>query len=387
MRNSRLLNTMRLASLGFWIVAVMVLTAFYAADGMARMRSADAMAEAASRFLDSLSAAQRARASIGFDDERRTIWHFIPQKYEPPRSDRVRLNKGVAFKEFTPAQRTLALELLRSGVSAAGYDQATAIMNLETVLREIEERAKAQGQSFADAVRDPENYYYAVYGTPAGGGTWGWSVEGHHVSINLTAVGGRVVSNTPLFFGSDPAEVRMGDRKGLRLLAAEEDRARALLEALDPKQRAMAIVSADAPEDLLTYNLRRADPLYPPQPGVHGMGIAAAQLTQPQKDLLNAIIDEYLSNMREDVRAERSKQVRSADFDRVRFAWAGGARRGEKHYYRVQGDTFLIEYDNTQDNGNHIHSVWRDFDGDFGEDVLREHYAAYPHATGARAEQ
>ncbi|HKC88092.1 MAG TPA: DUF3500 domain-containing protein, partial [Blastocatellia bacterium] len=222
--------------------------------------------------------------------------------------------------------------------------------------------------------RDPELYYFSIFGTPSAKSPWGWRVEGHHISLNFTVVKGETVSNTPLFFGANPAEVREGARKGLRALAAEEDKGRELIQALDEKQRAVAVFDKTAPGDIITMNNRKADPLKPE-------GVAAGQLNKQQKALLEKLLDEYLSRMPQDIADERSKKIRDAGFDKIYFAWAGGMNKGDPHYYRIQGPTFLVEYDDTQNNANHIHSVWRDFNGDFGDDLLREHYQTTPHGA------
>jgi TonB family protein len=320
------------------------------------MRSAAAMAEAANKFLASLTPEQKAKASLDFADENRRDWTIVPR-------DR----KGVPLKDLDENQRRLAMDFMKTGLGASGYQKATTIMSLEPVLAQLE----GPNRRFP---RDPELYYFSIFGTPSPKTPWGWRVEGHHISIHFTIVKGEMLSNTPLAFGSNPAEVREGERKGLRALAGEEDRGRDLILALDEKQRAVAIFDQKAPSDILTLAKIKADPLKPE-------GIPAGQMNKQQKALLEKLIDEYLARMPQDVAAERSKKMRNAGFDKIHFAWAGGVNKGDPHYYRVQSPTFLIEYDNTQNNANHIHSVWRDFNGDFGEDLLREHYQTTPHGT------
>jgi TonB family protein len=259
------------------------------------------------------------------------------------------------------------MEFMKTGLGTSGYQKATTIMSLESVLAQLE----GPNRRFP---RDPELYFFSIFGTPSPKAPWGWRVEGHHISIHFTIVKGEMLSNTPLAFGSNPAEVREGERKGLRALAGEEDRGRDLILALDEKQRAVAIFDQKAPSDILTLAKIKADPLKPE-------GIPAGQMNKQQKALLEKLIDEYLARMPQDVAAERSKKMRAAGLDKIHFAWAGGVNKGDPHYYRVQSPTFLIEYDNTQNNANHVHSVWRDFNGDFGEDLLREHYRTTPHGA------
>jgi len=211
-----------------------------------------------------------------------------------------------------------------------------------------------------------------VFGTPSVRDTWGWRVEGHHVSLNFTIVNGTLVSGAPAFFGSNPAEVRSGPKKGLRILGIEEDAARALLDALDASQRAKAIITATAPGDMLTMANVNITPLTPP-------GIMMDALNASQRDLLMKLIDVYTGLMADDIAADRLAKIKKAGVEKIGFAWAGETERGRKHYYRIQGPTFLVEYDNTQNDGNHIHSVWRDFDGDFGRDLLRDHLKSVAH--------
>jgi Protein of unknown function (DUF3500) len=330
-------------------------------------RSATAMSTAAARFLDSLTPEQRHQASFGFAADERLRWHFIPTEMFP--------RKGLPVRDMTPAQRTLARDLLRASLSQRGYMTATQIMDLENVLGAIEAVQRRQGTS-AEAARamerDPEKYFFSVFGTPSPKDTWGWRVEGHHVSLHFNVINGTLVAAAPTFFGSNPAEVRDGPKKGLRILGSEEDAARALLESLDAAQRDKAVFKKDAPGDILTMATVKIDPLAPD-------GIAAAALTAAQRELLRKLIAVYAGYMTADVAAARLERMKRAGEDRIVFAWAGPMERGQKHYYRVQGPTFLIEYDNTQNDGNHIHSVWRDFNGDFGQDLLREHLRTVQH--------
>ena len=313
---------------------------------------ADAMAEAARSFLAGLDADSRAKAQLAFDAEERFNWHFVPR----PRA-------GLPLKQMSEPQRKTAMDLLRAGLSEKGYTKAETIRTLETVLAEIEK----------DPVRrDPELYYVTVFGEPSAKATWGWRFEGHHISLNWTLVRGASIASTPQFFGSNPAEVRSGPRKGTRALAAEEDLARALLGSLTEAQRGQAVLSPSAPDDILTSNTRKAAMQ-------EDRGVAYADLSQEQRGLLLAVIEEYAGAQPKPLAQGRLERLRAAGLDRLRFAWMGGASRGERHYYRIQGPTFLIEYDNTQNDANHIHAVWRDFDGDFGVDLLEEHYKNSAH--------
>jgi hypothetical protein len=308
------------------------------------------MAAAAKSFLASLTSGARTRAMLPFEGEERRNWHFVP-----------RARKGTPLKDLDAAQRRKAEDLLKTGLGERGYTEAMGVLALEGVLQERE------GPS-----RDPGLYYVSIFGTPSAADPWGWRVEGHHLSLNYTVVPGRGVATSPAFFGANPAEVREGPLKGLRPLAAEEDRARAFLQGLDLAQREQAVFDKAAPRDIVTGADRKVSPLRP-------TGIPARALREPQREQLADLLDVYLSRMAPELALDRARRLREAGFERVYFAWAGGFDRGQPHYYRIQGPTFLVEYDNTQDGANHIHTVWRDFQGDFGEDLLSRHYRETPH--------
>ena len=305
------------------------------------------MAEAANAWLKALSPELRAKATYPLTSPERETWFFVPQ-------DR----KGVTFEEMTEPQRKLAHELLKSGLSQAGYAKATAIMALENVLIELRDSV---------ALRNPLKYYVTVFGTPTPEGPWGWRVEGHHVSLNFTIVDDDHVEVTPSFFGSNPAEVKSGSQQGLRILASEEDLGRELVKSLTEEQLKIAVIPGAAPREIITGNKARVDPLAP-------AGLMAARMTPAQRKQLEALVTLYARRVQLEVADEELNRIIAAGWDKVAFAWAGGLEKGQQHYYRIQGPTFLIEFDNSQNNGNHIHSVWRDFTGDFGRDLLKEHY-------------
>jgi hypothetical protein len=334
---------------------------------VASEKTATSMANAAGQFLTSLRPEQRQQAAFAFDSGERLKWHFIPTE--------MFARNGLMLKDMTEPQRKLALELLRTGMSQRGYMTVTQIIELESTLRDIEAAARASaagGGRGQPMVRDPERYYFSVFGTPAPKGTWGWRVEGHHVSLHFTVVKGSLISTAPAFYGANPAEVKSGPKTGLRILGPEEDVARELLMALDATRRAKAVINPAAPNDIATMNNLPISPLSP-------VGISAAELTPAQRDLLMKLVDVYAGYMTADTATDRLQKIRAAGVEKITFAWAGEAERGKRHYYRVQGPTFLIEYDNTQNDANHIHSIWRDFEGDFGRDLLREHVQAYAH--------
>jgi hypothetical protein len=310
------------------------------------------MAAIAKVFLASLDDAKRAAASFEFGGDERENWHFIPRE-----------RKGVAMKDLSPQQGLLAHALLNTGLGFRGSAKAVTIMSLEEVLFQMEGADEAKRTATREK-RDPEKYFISIFGEPADKGTWGWRVEGHHLSLNFTIKDGDLLSATPCFMGSNPGEIREGSLQGLRVLAVEEELGRELVKSLNAKQFKTAFVAEVAPKEMLTAAERKVSPLEP-------SGLADADMDAKQKEMLARLIDEYLGRQRPDVADEVRKEIHSDG--PIHFAWAGGLERGEPHYYRVQGKTFLIEYDNTQNGANHVHSVWRSFDGDFGRDLLGEH--------------
>lgn len=348
----------------WWLPGVFAV-AFVVGSLVAAERSSSSMATAATRFLNGLTPEQRQQAALPFEGDERFKWHFVPS---PPTFER----KGILIKDMTAAQRKLAHDVLKAGLSQRGYLTASSIMDLETVLGALEAAQRAAAGRQGGINRDPERYFFTVFGNPSPRDTWGWRVEGHHVSLHFTVVNGTLVASSPSFFGSNPAEVREGPKKGLRILGVEEDAARALLQALDASQRAKAIIEPVAPTDMITMANVNITPLSP-------TGITADALSANQRDLLMKLIDVYTGFMAPDIAADRLAKLKKAGVEKVGFAWAGDTEKGKKHYYRIQGPTFLVEYDNTQNDGNHVHSVWRDFQGDFGRDLLRDHLKSTPH--------
>ena len=317
------------------------------------------MSEAAQAFLDALTPEQRSAATFAFNSDDRFDWHYIPRE-----------RKGVSLKMMTKAQQEAGLALLEASLSAEGYDKAERIRHLEQILYDREGRA----------MRDIGLYFFMVFGEPTADGTWGWRYEGHHISQNWTVNAGTLTSSTPQFFGTNPAHVREGSRAGERVLVLEDILPRSLIASMSDAHRRAAIISDEAPRDILTTSDRTAAMQ-------ENRGVAFADLNRGQQDVLWALIEEYAEAQPAAIAAERLAKVKAAGLDGIRFAWMGSLDEGEPHYYRVQGPTFLIEYDNVQNGANHVHSVWRDFDGDFGRDVLAAHYRQYSHgAPGANAD-
>ena len=316
-------------------------------------RAVDVMAQAARALLASLSDPQRSAATFPFDSDERSRHHFIPTE--------VFERHGMVYRDMDSRQKVRALDLLRSGLSQDGYLTAQQIMEVEGILGILE----GEGGQFE---RDQEGYWVSVFGTPEPAGTWGWRWEGHHLSLHFTVVDGALTVSTPTFLGANPATVPSGPRRGIRALKAQEDTARELLGSLDASQRERAIFDDVAPTNVVTGAELVVNPLDP-------IGIPGSALSSRQRDLLMAVIDSYVGLMADDIAALRRAAVERGGLDDTWFAWAGPTGRGEVAYYRVQGPEFLIEFDNTQEDPNHIHAAYRDFDGDLGRDVLREHVA------------
>lgn len=333
--------------------AVLFLSLSLVCPGFVRAHEAGSqMAEIAKVLISALTPEQKARACFQFADSERENWHFIPRE-----------RKGLPLKDMTPQQELLAHALLNTGLGFRGAAKAVTIMSLEEVLYHIEGADEAK-RAAVRVRRDPENYFVSVFGEPSGKGTWGWRVEGHHLALNFTIKDGQLLRASPSFMGSNPGEVREGPVAGLRVLAAEEELGRELVKSLTAEQLKTATVAPTAPKDIHTGAELKVTALAP-------AGISETDLNEKQKALLTRLIDEYLERMRPEIAAETRAEIKANGA--VYFGWAGGMERGEPHYYRVQGKTFLIEYDNVQNGANHVHSVWRSFDGDFGRDFIGEH--------------
>ena len=317
-------------------------------DTAAASAVASAMRSAAIELLAATPAAEQAGLAFNFDDILRSDWHYTPRR-----------RVGLAFKDMSEAQRRAARALLQAPLSVRGLAQVDDVMALEAVLRALEA---------GSSLRVPQNYAVAVYGTLAAGEAWGWRIEGHHLSLHFTLNGDGVVSTLPQFVGANPATVPVGmdgTKPGSRALAAEEDAARALLASLSPAQRAQAVISPLTYGDIVSRNAVKAS-------AFDKAGIGYAALNATQRVALLALAGQFAAGLKPALADARLQRVRAGGLEALQFAWVGALDKGQGHYFRIQGSTFLIEYDNS--GGNHVHSVWRDFDGDWGRDVLAEHY-------------
>lgn len=347
-RNGSLVNVWYPALLSALVVTALVATA--ARCFVAQQEVAHGIRQAAREWLETLDEKQRAVAVLPYDSPRRVDWHFIPKAER----------KGLQIRDMTIVQRRAALHLLRACLSQVGYDKATKIMELEKVLHELEK--SRQG----GPLRDPERYYFTLFGQPDATSRWGLSVEGHHLSLNFVLEGDKVISSTPAVFAANPAIMKSavaGVPAGLRVLDKEETLAFDLLQSLDERQRAKAIIAQEPLREV-----RAAGEPQPPQ--TPPQGLAASEMTDNQRALLRALVETYADTMPSEVAAARMEAIARSGWENVYFAWAGADRPGMGHYYRIQGPTFLIEFVNTQPDAagnpaNHIHSLWRDMRGDF----------------------
>jgi hypothetical protein len=306
------------------------------------------------RFLDSLDGTQVSRLLMPFDDMSKKDWHYLPGQMWP--------RSGLTLGELTSDQKIAFSHMLQSFLSKSGYDKTQKIIELENILAELEGDPD---------LRDEEAYFIAIYGNPRTDSLWAWSFEGHHLSLNFTLSNGKL-SIAPRFFGASPATIMEGSRTGERTLHREEDLAMELINSLSAQQKEEAIFQDVSFMDIVTTNATEVSPLRP-------VGIKAHNLNAKQKELLKLLLKEYLSSIPANLAIERERKINDEEFDEIRFGWAGAITQGQAHYYRIQGKSFLIEFDNTQNDSNHIHTVWRDFDGDFGRDLIREHYRTAKH--------
>jgi uncharacterized protein DUF3500 len=366
------------------------------------------MSAAAQAWLETLTPDQRAEATgTGPDadperDAERRRWFYTPTDHG-----------GLTLHAQRPAQQRLAMALLSTGTSRAGYVSAATVMGLENVLDHTENFtitfARERG-------RDPGLYYLRVFGDPAGSAPWGWRFGGHHVSVSHLVVDGAVVASTPSFLGADPAVAPLLGSL-LRPLAGPEDIARDLMRSLSTALAERALLLPKAPGDIIGGNrttlaegdrvltlldiwrapfddpvqqegLQKAsdaiDDLADLSEDEHAVlaltaapkGVPAGEFDAEQRELLRQLLSTYLDRVPEEI-SVMGRYADDAALAAVHFAWAGSLAPGERHYYRLQGPRLLIEWDNTQRDVNHAHAAWRDPQADFGLDVLAAHTAAH----------
>jgi hypothetical protein len=309
-------------------------------------------------LLASLSPAQLGKITAPFDTPDHKEWTYLP-------GDR----PGLPLSELTPAQQLLAKRLVELGCSERGAADSWAVLDAEVILRGIP--ALPESGDWEGSVLGGR-YFLRVLGDPSGTEPWAWRLNGHHLAIHVTVVDG-AVAFTPQFIGSNPAEVRTGPQTGRRFLAAEQDLGFQLLHALEPGQLEVALVSPEAPDDILT----RHDPVA--DASLLHRGLPYGDMNEDQRQLLSLLIGQYVGRAAGPIGLQTWQDITAQGIERLTFAWAGETTPGlgHRHYYSIAGPTFLAEYDNTQDNANHIHSVWRDVRNDWGTDLLAAHYAMH----------
>ena len=307
----------------------------------------------ATTFINALTAEQKKKAVFPFDTEERYNFHFVP------RNDW----KGISINEMDTAQRAALFTLLKASLSAEGYSRVQSIISFEILLKQIEKRAAD------DHYRDPGNYYLSIFGMPSEKGIWGWRFQGHHLSFTFAADQNTIVSGTPGFIGSNPGVVLDGPQKGLVVLKDETDKAYLLVNSLTRDQLRKAIFDTAALPEIITLDNRKAiinD----------SRGILYTELTMRQQHLMLDLLSVYIHRYTKLFADEMMRDIHDAGLNNLRFAWAGSTKQGPGHpnYYRLIGPSIIIEFDNTQGNGNHFHTVVRDLKNDFGGDELLEHY-------------
>ncbi len=342
------------------ITAFAVMTCMSICSVAAAHDIAKEMADAASVFLQALGDDDRKKVTFDFDDPHRIDWQFIPME-----------RPGLSFGDLKPEQLLLGTSLLQTGLSHRGYATSMQVMVLESVLHEMENM---------NPKRDPSKYHLFIFGQPSLEQTWGWRIEGHHLSVSFTVADGQAIASTPLFLGASPAKVPVGNLKGLRVLGEQEDLGRGLVRNLSAEQKEVAIVGPKAPRDVINGPGVVAKSLQP-------VGLLAKDMTANQKEMLRRLIDSFVHQIRPELAAADLKEIEDAGFENVSFAWMGFIQPDKPHYFRVQGPTFILEYDNTQNNANHVHIVWRDFKNDFGKDLLQQHYKSQHKETAGASEE
>jgi hypothetical protein len=331
-------------------IPVLAFVAGIAYFSQAEETAGSQMTTAADKFVNSLSDDQKKTALFTFDDKERINYHFVPLQDKDKKPTR----NGLRLEEMTPAQKAAALELLRWGTSESGYQSAVTIMSLESILGDLEK--------VKNNVRNPQWYFFSVFGKPSKTGKWGWRVEGHHLSLNFTLENGKIISASPAIFGANPAVVTRGERLGLRAIP-ESEVAVDLFELLDADQRKVALQKEQFKE--IQQAVAKPDLAEP-------VGLPASKMNERQRGVLMNLVQGYANRLTREIADTELAAVKNAGIDKIYFAFARDeSKPGKPYTYRVQGPTFVIEFLNVQADGadnpaNHIHSGWRNPLGDFG---------------------
>jgi hypothetical protein len=339
---------------------------------------------AAMGLFDALTPDQRAQALLPQTAPGRTHWNFLPESGR----------HGLPLGELDRRQEVLAHRLIAESMSIPAYARVVQVMSNEHMLREL--NLSVFGH-VAATFRDARGYFLTFFGQPQPDATWGWRLVGHHLSINVTVVDGDLVSATPFLLGAEPANFGP-----FRILGEEEDAAFVLLDSLTGAQQEQAVIHSKPPADFVTRTVATIGEVeYPEYHGVgrrdamitdedrvalayfraHPRGIRVGDLSPAQHGHFDELLARFIERARPGLACFERDRIAAADggVDELRFAWAGGTSIDQPHYFRIQGPVTLIEFDNAEDNANHVHSVWRDPSNDFGADLLIQHHLAHEH--------
>ena len=325
------------------------------------------LVEVTTRFINTLSIAEQKSAIYSFEDKKRVFWTNLPVGQMP--------RPGIRYGDLSDSSRLVFHRVLTEILSSQGYLKTTSIMQLDDILNVLYQKAFDDGQIKKELLTmtqnlkwDHGNYYISFFGMPTLNGNWSFSLGGHHISLSMTT-DGKKISVSPYFIGTDPAEVKSGKYAGLRVLSKEEDYGFLLIHSLTDKQKAKAILSRSIPKDIITNpkSSQRIDTYD---------GISTEEFSEVQKAYLNFIIQEYVHNFEHEKAHEILDKMKKSGFINMYFAWIGSLENNKPHYYMIHSPEFLIEYDNVgfQNDGNHIHAIFRETGNDFGEDILKQHY-------------
>ena len=315
--------------------------------------NAQDLTQKANYFLSTLTPELKSKALFSLDDKERVNMHFVPI-----------VRQGPTFHDFNDVQKQAALDLLKASLSQTGYQKSMDIIELEKVLIIIEGNKFHMGHGTG---RDPLNYHFCIFGNPSATDIWGWRFEGHHIALNFTSSNGEIVSTTPSFFGSNPGVVTIDEQRGKEVLKKETELGFQLVNSFNENQLPIARFSETAPHEIITGTDVKVNGLEP-------RGISYTALNGDQKEMFMDLLNVYINNYQLGFAKTLRTKIENAGIENLYFAWAGGMQRGIGNYYRIQGPMLLIEYDNTQNNANHVHTVVRDLTNDYAEDILREHY-------------
>jgi hypothetical protein len=323
----------------------MKLTFFFIFGFVVSVLAQEDLSSKTTALLSSFSGDLKKKTKYEFNDSERFNWHFVP-----------RSRKGTPLYDLDEKQKAMVLSILQSSLSETGYSKALGVIMLEGVLREFEGNH-----------RDPKKYFFTVFGEPSKEKPWAFRFEGHHLSLNFVCADGSIQSATPSFMGANPGIVSRGPQKGKEVLKEESDLGFKLINSLSPEKLKIARFSETALPEIISGNDRNAKPLEP-------KGIAYRELSSDQQKILLQLLDVYVKNYQLGFSKTLMDKITKAGIHNLSFAWSGSLKPGVGHYYRIQGPMLLIEYDNTQNNANHVHTVVRDLTNDFAEDILLEHY-------------